>query len=300
MNELLNEYQYYLSGELNLSKHTQSNYKRDINKYIEYLQKYRAVNDPKDITADDIRNYFATLKKRNLQASSRARNLTAIKSFHKFLALEKYTNINASELIDAPKQEKKLPVILSIEEVEKLIDSIELNDERDVRDRAMIELAYSCGLRVSELVNLEISDVHLEMGFIKIFGKGNKERIVPVGEIALDIINKYLKESRPKYAKPHVRALFLSRFGEKMTRNAFNKILKERARTAGITKSVNPHMLRHSFASHLLESGTDLRFIQELLGHENISTTEIYTHINNQKLREIYLHAHPRSRKGIK
>lgn len=298
MDELLKEYNYYLSGELNLSNNTKISYNNDLKKYIIHLQKYRNVKDAKDITTEDIRSYLATLKRRNLQASSRARTLTAIKSFHKFLSLEKYTNINASELIDAPKQEKKLPIILSITEVDKIIESIELSDAKDIRDRTMIELAYSCGLRVSELVNLETTDLHLDMGFIKILGKGNKERIVPVGEIALDTINKYLKESRPQFQKTHTKGMFLNRSGTKLTRHAFNKILKERSINAGITKDVNPHMLRHSFASHLLENGTDLRFIQELLGHENISTTEIYTHINNKKLREIYLNAHPRSKKG--
>ena len=300
MDEVVKEYEYYLTGELRLSKNTCSNYTRDIKNYVAYLKKYCFVEDPKDITVENIRDYFSSLKRRNLQGTSRARNLTAIRSFHKFMVLEKYTNINASELIDSPKQEKKLPVILSISEVETLIEAIELKTPKDIRERTMIELAYSCGLRVSELVDLETSDLHLDMGFIKILGKGNKERIVPVGEIAIDMLNIYLKDSRPTYvnAKKHNRYLFLNRLGDKMTRNMFNVILKERAKAAGITKKVHPHMLRHSFASHLLETGPDLRFIQELLGHENISTTEIYTHINNQKLREIYLNAHPRSKKG--
>lgn len=300
MEELNKEFFYYLSGELNLSRNTIDSYEKDIKRYVEYLQKHRNINDPKKITVEDVRSYLSSLKRRNLQASTRARTLTSIKSFHKFLSLEKYTSINASELIDAPKQEKKLPVILSISEVEKIIESIETLDAIDIRDRTMIELAYSCGLRVSELVNLETNDLHLDMGFIKILGKGNKERIVPVGEMAVDMLNLYIKESRPQFLKKHNRDLFLSRLGEKMSRHAFNKILKERSIKAGITKDVHPHMLRHSFASHLLETGTDLRFIQELLGHENISTTEIYTHINNQKLREIYLDAHPRSKKGNK
>ena len=300
MDNYLYEFKAYLSGELNVSPNTLNSYFNDNKKYLDYLKEYRNINDINQIDSDDIRSYLTSLKRRNLADATRARKLTAIKSFHRFLKREKYTQVNSSELIDAPRQKKKLPVVLSIDEVERLIESIEINLPQDLRDRTMIELAYSCGLRVSELINIQTNHLHLDMGFINITGKGNKERIVPVSEIAIDLIKAYLKDSRPTYSKKHNRTLFLNKKGEKMTRQAFNLILQRHVQNAGIKKKIHPHMLRHSFASHLLENGTDLRFIQELLGHEDISTTEIYTHVNNQKLREIYLNAHPRSKKGTK
>lgn len=298
MDRLISEYRHYLSGELNLSSNSINAYQNDIKKYVEFLVQYRNISKSTDISTEDIRSYLTSLKKKNYQSSSRARILTSIKSFHKFLSLENYTNINASELIDSPNIEKKLPSILSRDQVETLIESIDLVEQRDIRDRTMIEMCYSCGLRVSELVELELTDLNLDMGFVKVLGKGNKERIVPIGEIAIDTINIYLKDSRPHFIKKHTKGLFLNRFGEKISRNMFNRILNERSINAGIKKKITPHMLRHSFASHLIEAGTDIRFIQEMLGHENVSTTEIYTHVNNQKLRELYLNAHPRSKKG--
>jgi integrase/recombinase XerD len=293
----IKEYEYYLHGSLSLSNNTCMAYLSDVTKYSEYLLKYRGVKEPEDITIDDIRSFLASLKRHNLSSTSMARFLTSIKSFHKFLMLEKYTTKNVSRLVERPKTEKKLPTVLSIEEINNLIDTLPLNNAIDYRNKAMIELTYSAGLRVGELVNLKLGDVHLELGFIKVYGKGSKERIVPIGELATDSLNNYLSQARPSLVKKNTDFIFLTQRGKPLTRQAFFLTLKEKAKSAGITKNISPHTLRHSFASHLLERGIDLRLIQELLGHEDISTTEIYTHINNTKLKEIYLHTHPRAKK---
>lgn len=291
------EYEYYLFGELHLSKNTTDSYLSDIRRYLEFIENYRHLEEPKQITADDIRAYLNSLRRRSIEASSQARKLTAIRSFHKFLMLEKYTDTDCAKLIDSPKQEKKLPVTFSREEVDKLLDSLTADNPVQIRDRAMIELAYSSGLRVSELTGLKLENLHLPLGFLKVFGKGRKERMVPVGEIAIDRINEYLQTSRPIFYRQGKSGnfLFLNQHGHPISRQAFSVILKEKAKAAGLTKPISPHKLRHSFASHLLESGIDLRVIQELLGHEDISTTEIYTHINNTHLRQVYLAAHPRA-----
>ena len=214
--------------------------------------------------------------------------------------LEKYVDKNVAKLIKNPKQEKHLPTVLSIEEVTNLLNVLTEDNAIELRNKTMIELSYSSGLRVSELVNLKLGDLHLESGFIQIFGKGSKERIVPVGEVAIDLLYKYIKEGRPQYqnvlSKDYV---FITRRGKNMSRQNFFDIIKQKAELAGITKDISPHKLRHSFATHLLERGIDLRLIQELLGHESISTTEIYTHINNQRLKDVYLSHHPRASKKI-
>lgn len=298
MESFIKEYEYYLHGEVNLSNNTCESYIQDINQYMEFLKKYRNVGDVLDIEVDDVRAFLSSLKRHHIASSSQARKLTAIKSFHKFLVLEKYTEKNVAKLVSSPKQEKKLPVVFSIEEVDKLLNSLTTENHLEIRNKAMVELTYSSGLRVSELINLKLSNLHLKMGFIEVLGKGNKERIVPVGEEAIDIINLYLTNSRPILYKNHSKDfLFLNIHGYQMTRQGFFGILKEKAILAGITKPISPHKLRHSFASHLLERGIDLRLIQELLGHEDISTTEIYTHINNARLKQVYLTSHPRANK---
>ena len=297
MHNFIKEYEYYLHGSLSLSKNTCESYVSDINKYVEFLLKYRKSDNPEDITLEDIRSYLAALKRRDLSATSIARVLTSIKSFHKFLMLEKYTTKNVSRLVERPKTEKKLPIILSIEEVNNLIDNLPLETPIDIRNKAMIELTYSTGIRVGELVSLKLGDIHLEMGFIKVFGKGSKERIVPIGELAVDSLNLYLNQARPILLKKSNDFIFLNQHGKPLSRQSFFLTLKEKAKIAGIKKNISPHTLRHSFASHLLERGIDLRLIQELLGHEDISTTEIYTHVNNKTLKEIYLNTHPRARK---
>ena len=298
MNILVREYEMYLTTEAKLSKNTCISYVNDITQYLDYIKKYREKHDPEDINIEDIRSYLASLKRNHISSTSQSRKLSAMKSFHKFLMLEKYVTKNVAKLIQNPKQEKKLPTVLSIEEVENLLNVLSDDSPLELRNKTMIELAYSSGLRVSELVDLKLGNLHLNNGFIEIFGKGNKERIVPVGEEAIYLINKYLETARLLYVNNKSKDyVFLTRRGTNMSRQMFFEIIREKAKLAGITKEISPHKLRHSFASHLLERGIDLRLIQELLGHESISTTEIYTHINNTKLKNVYLNAHPRARK---
>lgn len=298
MKGFIHEYEMYLNVEAKLSKNTSENYIRDISQYCEFLMKYRNISNPEDITIDDVRSYLNSLKRNHISSASQSRKLSAIKSFHKFLMLEKYVTKNVAKLVQNPKLEKKLPTVLSIEEVDNLLNCLTEDTPLELRNKTMIELAYSSGLRVSELINLKIGNLHLQSGFIEIYGKGNKERIVPVGGEAIDLINKYLETARLLYINNKSKDyVFLTRNGTNMTRQMFFDIIKEKAKLGGITKDVSPHKLRHSFASHLLERGIDLRLIQELLGHESISTTEIYTHINNMKLKNVYMNAHPRARK---
>ncbi len=298
----MQEYSLYITTEMALSKNTCENYERDIEKYCDFIVNVRKKTNPMDIEIEDVRAFINSLKRKHIASSSQARKLSALKSFHKFLLLEKYVTINVAKMIANPKQEKKLPTVLSVEEIDKLLKSLTTDTPIALRDKAMIELTYSSGLRVSELINLKLSDYHPSMGFIDVFGKGNKERVVPVGEEAVYYLNLYLKESRPKLVKTNLNNYIFvnSRNGGPVSRQSFFEIIREKALLAGIDKPISPHKIRHSFASHLLEHGLDLRIIQELLGHEDISTTEIYTHINNAHLKKVYLSTHPRAKKETK
>lgn len=298
MENYVNEFKYYVNGDLRLSHNTWVSYEKDIKQYVNYLVK-KGIREPDEIQVEDLRAYLKTLKAKNIKASSQLRKLSAIKLFHKFLMLEKYTKNNVAKSIESPKQVKKVPTVLSIEEVNLLLDSLKTDNAIEVRNKAMIELAYASGLRVSELVELSLKDIHLDLGFVQVYGKGNKERIVPVGEMAIDSIEFYINNARPKLIKKHTDKLFLNaRDGKNMTRQGFFLMLKEKAKACGIKKEISPHILRHSFASHLLKNGVDLRIIQELLGHEDISTTERYTHIKNEDLNRAYIALHPRARKA--
>lgn len=300
MNNFLVEYRIYIGGVLNLAPTTVNSYMRDNQDYCEYLMKYRGISHPEEITLDDIRSYLGSLNRKHISNNSQARKITAIKSFHRFLMLDRKTTKNVATTISGPKTRQKLPVVLSIEEMTKLIEAIEGTDPETLRNRAMVELAYSSGLRVSELLNVKLSDIHFEMMIVKVYGKGRKERLVPVGEEAIFSIKKYLQEGRTLLNIKHNKNdLFLSSRGLPVTRQYFNEMVKKYAKQVGITKKVSSHTLRHSFATHLLERGIDLRSIQELLGHADISTTEIYTNIHNQKLKQVYLSAHPRARNEV-
>ena len=295
----IKEYHYYLISELHLSSNTWKSYESDVQKYVDYLIKNYKINHPKDIQISHLKSYIDSLHRKKIEPSSQSRKLSAIKSFHKFLIKEKVVSENISESIDLPKQVKKLPTVLTIEEVDRLLDTLNNDTPLETRNKAMIELAYASGLRVSELVDLKLSDLHLDAGFVQIHGKGNKERIVPVGEIAIDSLNFYLENARLQLLKKHNDFVFLNgRDGSNMTRQAFFLIIKDKVKQAGINKEISPHKLRHSFASHLLKNGVDLRLIQELLGHEDISTTERYTHIQNDDMIKTYEYAHPRARKA--
>ncbi len=299
MDEILIEYQHYLVSEKMKSINTVKSYSSDLENYLYYLNEKLNIFEVENITTDDIKKYLVYLKKLGYTATSSSRALSAIKSFHKFLFLERRTKTNPAINLTSPKLEKKLPTVLSIDEVLKLLNSINPTTPYEIRNEAMIELVYATGLRVSELVNLKLKNLHLTNKMISTVGKGNKERLVPINDYATNILRKYLLEARPQLVIPSKEQgyVFLNNQGTALSRQSFFLILKDLSKKAGITKEVSPHTLRHSFATHLLEAGTDLRLIQEMLGHEDISTTQIYTHLSNQRLKEIYKGAHPHEKK---
>ena len=289
LNELVEEFLRYLLIDKGYSKNTIESYKKDLDKFVIY-NKNKDINN---INNDDLKEYVKYLNKINLNEKSIARNISCIKSFYKFLLIEKYITNNCSDSIFLPKLKKSLPNILTEEEVLKLLD-IKLEDSFSYRNKAMLELMYATGLRVSEIINLKLQDIDLSDDIIRTFGKGSKERIIPVGEYAKDYLIKYIYDIRNNMLKGiPSEYVFLNNHGSKMTRQGFFKIIKKIANEKGIKKELSPHTLRHSFASHLLKYGADLRTIQELLGHSNISTTQIYTHITNEELKENYKEFHP-------
>ena len=285
LDSFLKEYIYYLKITKNLAKNTIISYQNDLIDYLDFLDKQYHLSQPDKIVKQHALNYMNHLKRAELSARSIARKLSAIKSFHHYLVTEKLCDENIFISISQPKVTNALPVVLNQEEIMRLIDAAkgELN-VLDIRNLAMVELAYGSGLRVSELINLRVSDLHLNNSLVKIIGKGSKERIVPLGENAVFAIRKYLVESRPMIHPEGKDTLFVNRSGQKLSRVGFYKIIQKLALVAKIDKSISPHTLRHSFATHLLENGADLRAVQELLGHEDIMTTENYTHISKQHL----------------
>ena len=288
MNEkYIDEFIDYLRFEKKYSENTISSYKRDLNKLNSYLKK-----DFTKLTKADIQKYIQNLSK-NESSNTISRTISSLKSFYKFLEINKYTNTNPLTTIISPKTARKLPKVLSEEEVNKLLD-INLNNDFDYRNKAMLELMYSSGLRVSELINLTVNDVDLKNSLVRIFGKGSKERIVPLNDYATEALNNYILYHRPKlFKQKESNYLFLNNHGNQMTRQGFFKTLKKIAKEKGIKSELSPHTLRHSFATHLLKYGADLRSIQELLGHSDISTTQIYTHITNEMLEKNYHEYHP-------
>ncbi len=295
MEEIITEYQHYLISEKMKSENTVKSYVSDLQNYLFYLENKLEINDVVDITTDAIKKYLLYLKKLGYSPTSSSRALSAIKSFHKFLYLERRTKVNPASNLSSPKLDKKLPTVLSIDEVLNLLSTLNKDTPINQRNQAMVETMYATGLRVSELVNLKLQNLHLTNKMISVTGKGNKERIVPINDYANKLLREYIIEARPKLIKPSKDEgyVFINHLGDAISRQSFFKIIKEQCKIAGITKDVSPHTLRHSFATHLLEAGTDLRFIQEMLGHEDISTTQIYTHLSNQKLKEVYKGAHP-------
>lgn len=285
----IDEFCDYLLIDKHYSKNTIDSYKRDLIKFYEY----NASNDLQGIGKDDIKNYLKYLNDENMNERSIARNISALKSFYKFLIIEKVIKDNPVDSISSPKLGKKLPNTLTEEEIIKLLD-IKLVDNYSYRNKAMIELMYATGLRVSELVNLKVYDVNLEEAIVKTMGKGSKERIIPIGDYALNALKVYINEYRSTFFKREVNDyLFLNNHGKPMTRQGFFKIIKSLALEQGIKKDFSPHTLRHSFATHLLKHGADLRIIQELLGHSDVSTTQIYTHMSNEQLENTFKQYHP-------
>jgi len=285
----IEEFKNYLLINKKYSNATIYSYGLDLTKYYEF-NKSKSLND---IKSNDIKEYLKQLRKDNLSDKSIARNISTIRSFYKFLLIEKYITHNPIEFIELPKLKKSLPKVLSVEEVLKLLD-VELNDAFSYRNKAMLELLYATGLRVSELVNLKTHNIDFDMAIVRTFGKGNKERIVPIGDYALDSLRDYISNYRDSMFKKNVNSyLFLNNHGNRITRQGFFKIIKKQAEVKKIKTVFSPHTLRHSFATHLLDYGADLRTIQELLGHSNLSTTQIYTHISKEKLKKNYEEFHP-------
>lgn len=296
MDEAIEDYLGFVRFEKRLSENTIASYGEDLLKYNEFLNK-KGITKPANIDTNHIEKYLEHLNKNNYNIKSIARKLTTIKNFHNYLYQKGKLSKNVAENIERPKTKKSLPKVMTVEEVDKLLN-IECKTAFDYRNKAMLELLYATGLRISELLSLKLGDIDLENCIVRCYGKGNKERIVPIGEYVLFYINEYLKY-RPMLAKnKRTDYLFLNKLGGSLSRFSFFKILKSMLSEKGIKKDVSPHTLRHSFATHMLEYGADLRTIQELLGHTDIATTKIYTHISNNRIKEDYEKYHPRSKKG--
>lgn len=285
----------HIMFEKRLSKNTSSSYKNDLGKYQIFL-KERGILETKDISKSDIEKYLEKLKKDDVQISSIARKLTTIKAFHNYLFQKRILSINVAENIERPKLRKKLPNVLTVDEVDCLLN-IECKTKFDYRNKSMLELMYGTGLRITELLDLKLNDFDLENCIIRCYGKGSKERIVPIGEYTMESLTNYLEVRNMLLKRKNCDYLFLNNLGGRLSRFSFFKILKKMLEEKGIHKDVSPHSLRHSFATHMLEYGADLRSIQELLGHSDIATTKIYTHISNNKIKKEYEEFHPRSKK---
>jgi integrase/recombinase XerD len=293
MNDYLDLFLAYLTVEKGLTKNTLEAYSRDINTYLEFLEN-SGRTELRQVRPTDVAHFIAGLKSAGLAPRSRARALSAVRMFHRFLVVENYCELNPTAVIESPRVPGKLPSVLSTADVDALLNAPSGRSPADIRDRAMLQLLYATGLRVSELVSLKLSDVNLQAGYLLTSGKGEKERLIPVGEAAKQAVTEYLAASRGGPVPLESRFLFLSRFAEKMSRQAFWNIIKKRALEAGILKNISPHTLRHSFATHLLENGADLRSVQMMLGHADLATTQIYTHLSGDRLKKIHKQLHPR------
>lgn len=293
--KLIDEFLAFLMTEKNYSKNTNMSYSEDLLDYYMFFMKDKD-NDSESLliskSKKDIEEYIRHLSKNEMNSSSISRHISSIKAFYKYLLLEKKIKIDPSEGLIMPKQDKRLPKVLSVDEVDKLLD-IEIKNNFDIRNKAMLELMYSSGLRVSELISLKVNDIDLDMDYVRVFGKGSKERIIPIGDYAKKALINYLSMRGELLKRVSCDLLFLNNHGRGMTRQGFFKILKKIALEKGIKTELSPHVLRHSFASHMLENGADLRSIQELLGHSDISSTQIYTHISNKQLKQNYEDFHP-------
>ncbi|HET7521698.1 MAG TPA: site-specific tyrosine recombinase XerD [Bacillales bacterium] len=296
MEDDVKDFLHYLIVERGLAKNTVAAYRRDLEGYSAYLKKKEQIESFDDVSRGHIIRYLMEMKDSGRAATTLARHTSSVRAFHRFLFREKAVDHDPSVHIESPKTERKLPHTLSVSEVEALLDAPQANSPFGLRDRAMLEVLYATGIRVSELVGLNVGDVHLAMGFVRCIGKGDKERIIPLGKMASESLGRYLDRGRDALLKKkRGDALFLNHHGNRLTRQGFWKILKGLALKADIQKELTPHTLRHSFATHLLENGADLRAVQEMLGHADISTTQIYTHVTKSRLKEIYAAYHPRA-----
>ncbi len=294
MQGLLDQFLHYLIVEKGLSKNTIEAYSLDLTRFSDYL-KVKGVKQFQDVGKFDIRGFLLWLKRKNLSAKSIGRELSAVRTFFRFLIQEGILETNPIEDLESPKVAKKLPEILSLKEIEQLLEQPDVETPLGGRDRAMLEMLYATGMRVSELTHLPIHQVNLEGGYVLLYGKGSKERVVPLGSEAMKWVTLYLRTSRGILAKRKESPfLFINRSGKGMSRQGFWKNLRGYARRAGLRKRITPHLLRHSFASHLLERGADLRSVQMMLGHVDISTTQIYTHVTGERLKKVHKQYHPR------
>lgn len=286
----------YLTVELGLSANTRQAYERDLRLFCKTLG-FKNSDALVNVSREQITGYMTQLKEKGLAAATIARKLAAIKAFYRFMTAEGYMEANPAEVVEAGTKGIKLPRVLSEDEVVRLLNQPDITTAEGFRDRTMLEVLYATGMRVSELINLTLERVDLNMKYIIAFGKGSKERIVPLGSVAAEFLQQYLEKVRPKltHEDRNTNIVFLAFGGHELTRQRFWQIIRAYGRKANINKALTPHILRHSFATHLLDNGADLRSVQELLGHSDISTTQIYTHLTNKRLRDIYAKAHPRA-----
>ncbi|AKC76167.1 site-specific tyrosine recombinase XerD [Staphylococcus sp. EG-SA-6] len=295
METIIEEYLKFIQIEKGLSENTIGAYRRDLKKYQLYMQEQKIAHID-FIDRQTIQECLGSLIDQGASAKSIARFISTIRSFHQFALREKYAAKDPTVLIETPKYEKKLPDVLDVEEVIQLLETPDLTKNNGYRDRTILELLYATGMRVTELIQIEIDDVNLIMGFVKVFGKGNKERIIPLGDTVIEYLDTYINNVRSQLLKKTVtNVLFLNLHGRPLTRQGIWKLIKQYGLRANINKTLTPHTLRHSFATHLLENGADLRAVQEMLGHSDISTTQLYTHVSKTQIRQMYNQFHPRA-----
>lgn len=298
-NPTIKGFKSYLKLERSLSENSVQAYIRDVKKLVQYFELQELDLKPENVEQKHIEDFLKWISELGLNARSQARILSGLKAFYKYMLMEDMLAITPTELLEAPKIGRKLPEVLDISEIQSLIDAIDLSKAEGERNKAMLETLYSCGLRVSELIGLQVSKLMLEEGFVVVVGKGDKERIVPIGSVATKHIKIYIERIRnhmPNIKKESEDILFLNRRGAQLTRVMVFTIIKQLAEKVGLEKTVSPHTFRHSFATHLVEGGADLRAVQEMLGHESITTTEIYTHLDREYLRQAILDFHPRGK----
>ena len=291
------EYLMHLKIERGLADNSIESYQRDIKHYTQFLEKEK-ITDWNEIDRYVIVLFLQRLRESGKSDNSIIRMTSSLRQFHQYMRQEKFTNKDVMQSVDTPKKSETLPKVMSTEEVDKLLETPDTETEIGLRDRAILEVMYATGLRISELINLKMNELHLTMGFIQTIGKGNKERILPIGGMAIQYLNEYLEDSRPIFESRSAEEspyVFLNSRGKGLSRQGVWKNIKKTVQLAGIKQNVTPHMIRHSFATHLLENGADLRIVQELLGHSDISTTQIYTHITKARMKDIYKEYHPRA-----
>ncbi len=290
-------FQTYLKLEKGLSGNSVEAYSRDIEKLQQYAESLPAQLKPDAFTLNDLRNFIMWVNELGMLPSSQARVLSGVKSFYKYLLIEDIIKNDPAELLESPKKQRKLPTVLSIQDIERLLSAIDLSKPEGQRNKAILEVLYSCGLRVSELTELKLSNLYLDIEFVKVLGKGSKERLVPIGGEAIKALKLWIENVRVHVPikKGEEDMVFLNRRGSRLSRVYVFMLIKQLAEMAGIKKVISPHTLRHSFATHLVEGGADLRAVQEMLGHESITTTEIYTHLDREYLKEVITSFHPRN-----